>query len=148
MKGHQIRWKIEVLLDEKKKGSLWWLSIIIISLLMSFSQHQLMVFHWSLSDSKSPQVSRMLLSILADLNNAVVCMVLILSPISSSSSPLFKLLDTVPSTMTIIFITVTFMFYSFFSSLVRSFCLTINKQIGICFTLSILMTVNIHISFK
>ena len=31
-----------------------------------------MVFHWSLSDSKFPQVSRTLLSILADLNNAVV----------------------------------------------------------------------------
>ena len=33
-----------------------------------------MVFHWSLSDSKSPQVSRTLLSILAVLNNAVVWM--------------------------------------------------------------------------
>ena len=32
-----------------------------------------MVFHRSSSDSKSPQVSRTLLSILADLNNAVVC---------------------------------------------------------------------------
>ena len=31
-----------------------------------------MVFHWSLSDSKSPQVSRTLLNIMADLNNAVV----------------------------------------------------------------------------
>ena len=35
-----------------------------------------MVFHWSLSDSKSRQVSRTLLSILADLNNGVVWMVL------------------------------------------------------------------------
>ena len=34
-----------------------------------------MVFHWNLSDSKSPQVSRTLLSILGDLNNAVVWMV-------------------------------------------------------------------------
>ena len=34
-----------------------------------------MVFHWSLSDSKSPQVSRILLSILAVFNNAVVWMV-------------------------------------------------------------------------
>ena len=32
----------------------------------------LMVFHWSLSDRKWPQVSRILLSILTDLNNAVV----------------------------------------------------------------------------
>ena len=34
-----------------------------------------MVFHWSLSDKKSPQVSRTLLSILSDLKNAVVWMV-------------------------------------------------------------------------
>ena len=32
---------------------------------------KLMVFHWSLSDSKSPQVSRTRLSILAVLSNAV-----------------------------------------------------------------------------
>ena len=35
-----------------------------------------MVFHKSLSDSKSPQVSRTLLSILADLNNAVIWIVI------------------------------------------------------------------------
>ena len=29
-----------------------------------------MVFHWSLSDTKSPQVSKTILSILADLTNA------------------------------------------------------------------------------
>ena len=34
-----------------------------------------MVFHWSLSDSKSPQVFRTLLGILAVLNNVVVRMV-------------------------------------------------------------------------
>ena len=46
-----------------------------------------MVFHWSLSDSKSPQVSKTLLSILAVLNNAVVWMVSIrpLTPKSSTS---------------------------------------------------------------
>ena len=32
----------------------------------------LMVFHWIVSDSKSPEVSKTLLSILTDLNNAVV----------------------------------------------------------------------------
>ena len=42
----------------------------------SFSyQRKLMVFHWRLSDSKSPQVSRTHLSILAVFNNAVVWMV-------------------------------------------------------------------------
>ena len=45
-----------------------------------------MIFHLSLSDDKSPQVSRSLLSILANLNNAVVWMVLAYSLISSSSS--------------------------------------------------------------
>ena len=46
-----------------------------------------MVFHWSLSDSKSPQVSRTLLSILAVLNNVVVWMVSTYPPTSKSSSP-------------------------------------------------------------
>ena len=44
--------------------------IIIILLLVSFShQRYLVVFHKSLCESKSPQVSTTLLSILADLNN-------------------------------------------------------------------------------
>ena len=47
-----------------------------------------MVFHWSLSESKSLQVSRTLLSILAVLNNAVVWMVSTRQPTSKSSSPL------------------------------------------------------------
>ena len=46
-----------------------------------------MVFHWILSDSLSPQVSRTFLSILANVNNAVVWMVLILPLIFISSSP-------------------------------------------------------------
>ena len=37
-------------------------------IIVSFSHH----CYWSLSDSKSPQVSRTLLSILADPNNAIV----------------------------------------------------------------------------
>ena len=49
-----------------------------------------MVFLWSLSDSKSPQVSRTLLSILADLNNAVVRMVSTRVFISKSSSPCYQ----------------------------------------------------------
>ena len=46
-----------------------------------------MVFHWGLSDSKSPQVSRTLLSILAVLNNAVIWMVSTRPPTSKSPSP-------------------------------------------------------------
>ena len=44
-----------------------------------------MVFYWSLSDSKSLQISRTLLSILAKLNNDVVCKDLILPLISTFS---------------------------------------------------------------
>ena len=49
----------------------------------------LMVFHWSLRDRKSPQVSRTLLSSLADLSNAIVWTVSACSPISNSSSDLW-----------------------------------------------------------
>ena len=48
-----------------------------------------MVIHWSLTDSKSPQVSRILLSILAVLKNAVIwtiIIIIIISIISSSIS--------------------------------------------------------------
>ena len=51
----------------------------------------LMVFHWSLNDSKSPQISRTLLSILTNLNNAVVWMVFT-CPLISKFSSLFTIL--------------------------------------------------------
>ena len=56
-----------------------------------------MDFHWSLSDNKSPQVSRTLLSILTVLNNAVVWMVSTRPPTSKSSSPFNSRLVTVPN---------------------------------------------------
>ena len=72
----------------------------------SFSyQRKLMVFHWILSDSKSPQVFMTHLNILADLNNAVV---------SKSSSPIANPLVTLLSAPITAGITVTFMFHSFF----------------------------------
>ena len=79
-----------------------------------------MVSHWSLSDSKSPQVSRTRFRILVNLNNAVIWMVSTHPLISKSSSPLINLLVTVPSGSFTTSITVTFMFHSFFSSLERS----------------------------
>ena len=79
-----------------------------------------MVFHWGLSDSKSPQVSRTLPSILAVLNNAVVWMVSTHPPTSKSSSPFSKPLVTVPNAPITIGIFVTCMFHSFFHSLARS----------------------------
>ena len=79
-----------------------------------------MIFHRSLSDSKSPQVSRTLLSILAVLSNVVVWMVSSRPPTSKSSSPFSNPLVTVPNAPITIGIIVTFMFHSFFNSLARS----------------------------
>ena len=79
-----------------------------------------MVFHWSLGDSKCPQVSRTLLSILAVLNNAVVWMVSTRLPPSKSSSLFSNPLVTVPKAPITIGIIFTFMFHSFFNSLARS----------------------------
>ena len=83
-----------------------------------------MVFHWSLSDSKSPQVSRTLLSILGVFTNAVVWIVSTRPPTSKSSrpfnNPFYNPLVTVPKVPITIGTIVTFMFHSFFNSLARS----------------------------
>ena len=79
-----------------------------------------MVFHCSLSDSKSPQVSRTLLSILVVLNNAVVWMVSTPPLTSESSSHFSNPLVTVPNAPITIGIIVICMFHSFFNSLARS----------------------------
>ena len=79
-------------------------------------QRQLMVFHKSLSDNKSPQVSRTLYSILA----VVVWMACTHPPNSKSSSSFINPLVTVPKAPIIIGIIITFMFHSFFNSLGRS----------------------------
>ena len=79
-----------------------------------------MVFHWSLSDDKSPQISKTLLSILAVLNNVVVWMISTRPPTSKSSSPFNNPSVTVPKAPIIIGIIVTCMFHSFFNSLTRS----------------------------
>ena len=70
-----------------------------------------MVFHWSLSDSKSPQISRTLLSFLAVLNNAVVWMISTRPPTAKSSSPFSNPLVTVPNTPITIGIIVTCIFF-------------------------------------
>ena len=90
--------------------------INIINNLYSFSHQN----RWSLSDSKSPQVSRTLLSILAIRNNAVVWMVSTRPPTSKLSRPFQNPLVTVPKAPITIGIIVTFMFHSFFNSLARS----------------------------
>ena len=90
-----------------------------------------MLFHWSLGGSKSPQASRTLLSILVNLNNAEVWMVVLndgvglmvsTRPVTSKSpSPFNNPLVIVPKAPITIGIIVTFMFHSFFfNSLARS----------------------------
>ena len=70
--------------------------------------------------SPSAQVSRTLLSILANLNNAVVWMVSSRPLISTSSTPCTNPSVTVPRAPITICITITFIFHSFFfSSLAR-----------------------------
>ena len=72
-----------------------------------------MVFHWRLSDSKSRQVSKILLSILTVFNNAVVWMVSTRLQTSESSRPFNNPLVTVPKAPITIGIIVTFMFHRF-----------------------------------
>ena len=79
---------------------------------MIFSyQRYLIVFYWSLSHSKLPQVSRTLLDMLADLNKAVVSA---RPTISNSSGPLTKPLKTIPRASTIFGIIVILSFNSFY----------------------------------
>ena len=73
-----------------------------------------MVFHWSLSDSKSPQVSRTLLRILTYLSKASVWMVLTRPLISKSSRPFNNPLVIIPSAPITSSITVTFILHCFF----------------------------------
>ena len=94
--------------------------IIIVYSLQFLHQRKVMVFHWRLSQSKSPQVSRTLLSILTVFNYAVVWMVSTRPPTSKSSRPFNNSLVTVPNAPITIGIIVTFMFHSFFNSLARS----------------------------
>ena len=79
-----------------------------------------MVFHWSLSDSKSLQVSRTRLRILSILTNAVIWIVSTRPPTSKSSRPFNNALVIVPKAPITIGTIVTFMFHSFFNSQARS----------------------------
>ena len=76
--------------------------------------YSLRVFHWSLSHSKSLQISWSLLCILAVLKKAVVWLVSTCPIISKSSSPFNNPLVTLPKAPITIGIIVTFMFHSCF----------------------------------
>ena len=72
-----------------------------------------MVFHWSLSDIKSPQISWTILNILAVFKNVLFWMVSTCPPTSKSSSPLYNALVTVSRAPIMIGMIVTFMLHSF-----------------------------------
>ena len=96
-----------------------------------------MVFHRSMSDNKSSQVSRTLLSILADLSNTVIWIVSTRRLISNSPSAFTNPLVTLPRAPITSGITVTFMFHSFFQfPSYLSFSLSFN------FTLRLARTAN------
>ena len=74
----------------------------------------MMVFHWSLSDSKSPQVSRTHLRILVVLSDAVIWINSTHPPTSKFSRPFNSSLVIVPKVPITIGTIVTFMLHSFF----------------------------------
>ena len=97
--------------------------IIIYSFSEFFSTALTDGFHWSLRDSKSHQISRTLLSILADLNNAVVWIISTCPLISKCFTPLTNPLEI--SIPTRIGITANFTLNNVFSYLARSRCLSL-----------------------
>ena len=79
-----------------------------------------MIFHWSLRDCDSPQVSSTLNSILADFNNAVVWVFSIRPLIFKSSRPFINPIVTVPRAPITIGIPVIFMFHGFVNPQAKS----------------------------
>ena len=73
-----------------------------------------MVFHWSLSDTKTPEVSRNILSILAVFNNVVVWMVSTRLSNSKSFRPFNNPLACVAKALITIGTVVNLIFHSFF----------------------------------
>ena len=90
-----ISWLTVSSLSSYSLHLLFFFGILFYSFESFWHEDQLKVFHWSLSDSKYPQVSRTLLSILVDLKSAVVWMVSTRVLISDSSSPIARHLVTV-----------------------------------------------------
>ena len=84
----------------------------------------MIISHWSLNDRKSPQVSRTLLSILVNLNNALVLMVSTCPLISKCLTPCTNPFVTIPNALLTICITVIYVLL-LFGSLSRSTYLTL-----------------------
>ena len=94
------------------------IAIIIILLIWEvFTQRELIIFHWSLSDSNSSNVSWTLLCILTDIKSSGVWMVTSCPLISQPSRHCINYLVTLPSSPITIGITDNFILHRFFSSL-------------------------------
>ena len=98
----------------------WSKKNIIMIILFFENFHTTSVFHWSLSDIKSSQVSRTFLTISTDLNNTAVWLVPNRPPGSNSCRLLSKPLGTAPGASITNSITVILWFHSFLSWLSRS----------------------------
>ena len=86
------KWR-ERVRDIRATSAIWWwwfYSLWVVNTSISW-----WALNWSLSDCKSPKVSRTFLGILGNLNNAVVWRVFILPLISNCSNPLFNPLRTI-----------------------------------------------------
>ena len=98
--------------------------MIMMMMIYSFRVFHISVSWWfftrSLSNSKSTQLSRTCLRILAVLSNVVIWIVSTRPPTSKSSRPFNNPLVIVPNAPITIGTSVTFMFHSFFNSLARS----------------------------
>ena len=89
-------------------------------LLIDSCQIKHVVFHRNLSDDNFPQISKTFLRILTYFSIPVVWMVSILFFISSLPSLISTFLEIVPSSLTAIRITITFMLYKFFFNYLAS----------------------------
>ena len=105
---------------------LWCILLLLLLLLLLLSPFKSFIsasadgLSWSLSEIKSPQVSRTVLSILSVLENVVVWMVSTRPPTSYSSNPFSNPLVTVPKAPITISVIFTCMFTVFFNSLAGS----------------------------
>ena len=125
--------------------------LLLLLLLHSFWEFFMLALAGGLSlEFDWQQVSGTLLSILADLNNAIVRMVSTCPLISKSFNHFTNPLGIVPSAPIIYGITVTFMFHKFFSSQTRStysslFLLYFSFTDGIIITIIVIIIVIIII---
>ena len=102
------------------------LLILLLLLFSSFSYQCLLTFvHWNLNDTKSPHVTRILFSMLADLINAIFGIVSACPQIYNPTIFFIQPLGILPSAPVTICITVTFMFHCYYLFNHRNFFIAV-----------------------